>query len=34
MLSRDKIKKQFGKNAILTPIKALSKKYNHFLVNF
>ena len=34
MLSRDKIKGQFDKNATLTLTKALPKKYNHILVNF
>ena len=33
-LSRDKTKGQFGKNTTLIPTKTLSKKYDHFPINF
>ena len=33
-LSRDKTKRQSGKNTTLTPTKTLLKKYGYFTVNF
>ena len=33
-LSRDKTKRQSGKNTTLTPTKILSKKYGNFSVDF